>query len=1441
MVGKVEPQVVAISDREKKFPVKLRANHEQMMEEIKSGEAYEALVEDMLTAATTSKKSPLKDARGKSYDWIYAVHMSDQSKLFNDPITRSKRYEVASMLIPGIGTGICVNPEAKEGGVIACWSPDILSSVKSDSEMSFSRDVGAESFAGRRFSEQGIVRDPVTEPHKGIRKQKGYKGFDIIPIEWLGDEKSGEGIFNEDSLTIDNMPGVDGPVDARGKMLMSRSPYRDSHGTVFLTSKIISHDGKIGDFVFNTPPPELPKGSEFTLPEIELIRLGEEDELDVVVVDEALIKARDKKMPIVIQKGNEFLVYGDTNGSGSWDFNLMDDSTDLFDLNQLPFEDNKIERSHPLFTELLSRIKKEELHVFPTTIGKLSQMKENMFDSVRGTGFFIPFDIVEKKAESPPKDGTIIYSTYKGRDKEYYQYSVVLPGGDEIKEVKSKVAVGTNPNEQNKYKIIMENDRFITADDEAAHAIKAVIEIDMIESHLIANYLKTKAKLRTAQEQYRHRKKQAEELRSKRNFLTVHSISAGEEYKRDNAGLLRFLKHEHRPDSEVEINEAFVATPAKENVLENWRQRNSLPADQHTIKTPYLNNQRIENEIDADHFRKLLGFGLTNACDKAKLRIVMKAIKAQMELFRDYGIIKPLLVVNHDFDMGTIDEVPADVMRFLYALYYLLDKLSDDQLEQNFYDMFSEEFAKDRYNSLASSENLAAVADKILTVNNLRRAIREYDFIAIKYLLTYLPSSKINLLGKLETEKLRLLLEGNNKKDILPLLEPFSGNIEIDLYHKKLFDSFDKILNSKLYKKEQKLKKINDLLQKAGISIEELLLDLSPSVSSVDYARVNALKRLAFYLHPPQLALIASIDSRLGQKNQWLYLDDQAADRAKIPMIGREDIFIYHPTIPFPAAHPDCYTSIVKLAVAQNKWENILEIASNKGSNPDNADLDFAMLRAALQALEAAENVIQLMKMADDKSVQPHAQETARQSADAQRQIAHTKWSQVEALLDYGVNGFDLENEKGEKLIHLVIRGNKLSLLKKMFAMKADINAQTRFGVFALKLAEQLGHDDIVDFLKKRLAVDMDVRTLDRTQALELARKTPTADGLGAHLLEATKVGDFSSVKKFLAHGVKDIDYVIADASESNGYSVIHSLCAANQADIVSDLINRYGFGPSILLTSHIVDGSSCFTPIEIVAKMHLEPGKMQGNLNEIISIIGNQYPKLIYDIVEKNQLRVLEQLFSILGVHYVLSAKSNVNGKPQLHLLELVDKLNTEEGPMKGKLGDMMCYIRSHIPKQEHTTLKIASLLRSANSSHSNLNLANQESKESKEEAVLVPNDTADDLPPPYVELADRSFETNASPEQASIEEKEMSESHCTAADWGDDVRDLPPVPVASAPSDLYLYQENLARIGASSLSGMHGTEQHRRAAVSTGLKSTLEIHRGNGNNRRNNECSIS
>jgi len=945
----------------------------------------------------------------------------------------------------------------------------------------------------------------------------------------------------------------------------------------------------------------------------------------------------------VIKKGDEFFIYGDKNGCGRWCFSAFD-PTEKFDWNDLPFLPDtmaKIERAHPMFNDLLANMKLQEVHVFPTTLGKLSSMKENLFKAIRGTGFFIPFEIREQGSAATQKEGTVTYTTYQGSDQKYFQYSGVIPGGEKI-DVRSKVALDTNPNADNKWKVLHfdKNRRLSPAEEakiEAANAVKRAIEEDMMTSHLIPNYMRTRAKLRTPQGQYRHRLRQAEILKNKRNFLSKYSISAGEKFERDNIGLHRFLVHEHKPDSHIAINEAFIRGPEREEKnSQDWRQRNSLPADQHTIKTPYLDNQR-EGALNATHLEKLTHLLITDACDKAKLYNVMRAIKAQIDIFRNYNeTYKHIAVFNHDFDEGTQKVIPREIRAFLYALYYLLPLFSEEQLEQNFCNMFDEEFASDRYDSLIRVEQLQAVAGKILTLSNIRRAIREQDLTAIKYLLTYLPKEKIAELGQIEINRLKQLVSH-------PSLLILKGDKNTDEKNKKLLSELDLLLKNK------KLDSALAYLEQNAVSVEILLLNLSSPQGGITYERINEIKRLAFLATPSKLAFIAYLDNCLGQWGQWKYFNttNPASMKPK-----HQINFQYHATLDYKISakfgtnkDPSRYTSVVRLAVDTNDWETVLKIASYKASHPDNADLGYAILKAADLG----------------------------------------KWTVVEELLKCGVSDFSHVNAKGEKLVHLIIQGNKLSLLKKIHEKdRGTISDPTTITKeLPIKMAERLNRDAIVKFLKDHYATTSLTIQLSRADILKLAQsKKPHAnsiDSIGAQIHSAAGDQDWTSVKKFFEYGVTDINwYYTGQNSPQKGWSVMHCVCAGNQVDIVKDIISR--FGVHHLLTSNIVENGKdkqfCFTPIEVVADLHLTKGKMQGRLDGVITVIKQNYPNLKEEIISRNRVGTVKALYEI-GV---------IDQKACAALLERVKQRNLS-GDKKGELQEMEEFLQSKMPSQAATT----------------------------------------------------------------------------------------------------------------------------------------------------------
>lgn len=78
--------------------------------------------------------------------------------------------------------------------------------------------------------------------------------------------------------------------------------------------------------------------------DLSLMSINDERQIDEFI----LSNAREKKEPILIQKQDEYLVYGDAKGKGKWGFTKI--TSDVSDFKDLPFEKKRLERFDKKFT-----------------------------------------------------------------------------------------------------------------------------------------------------------------------------------------------------------------------------------------------------------------------------------------------------------------------------------------------------------------------------------------------------------------------------------------------------------------------------------------------------------------------------------------------------------------------------------------------------------------------------------------------------------------------------------------------------------------------------------------------------------------------------------------------------------------------------------------------------------------------------------------------------------------------------------------------------------------------------------------------------------------------------------------------------------------------------------------------------------------------------------
>lgn len=457
----------------------------------------------------------------------------------------------------------------------------------------------------------------------------------------------------------------------------------------------------------------------------------------------------------------------------------------------------------------LENKKEEEIDAFyDRIVGRLSQVKDAIYEEVAETGFFIPYSIARFNTDFDRENmekGKIYPSIYQGADgKSYVSYSVLSFEDKKTIQFNSSIRVPdplpTTPEELDKLKI--EIFKVMKASDNA-HCL---------------DELRPRSKGCTIEKMIIKMTDRDTRIRSNPHLPTEFTTSNGN--IRINIPDVRDANHIHTQALPIPLDPSVLdaeKTEKKEEKIEQikpiddslkegeyirWSLKGVLGIGQPAFLDCQTKNP--QGKLDLSDLESII---CTNAINtKLSFWNLLDSASDQAYLAREHQFV-PLVAYNHHIGEGTHIPFSAESTRFFHGLRMIADLIPDEVGSLTAYIESQKVPYQNRYNLLTRPEGAKLAAKKILTVNTLRRAIRqEYellDFEGIAFLTEWLPEEETQKYGTAEIFYLKKLIVQEKNRQEASILKDLKELDEMRFCPKPIKELYKK------FKTNQKDKEIN--------------------------------------------------------------------------------------------------------------------------------------------------------------------------------------------------------------------------------------------------------------------------------------------------------------------------------------------------------------------------------------------------------------------------------------------------------------------------------------------------------------------------------------------------------------------------------------------------------------------------------------------------------
>ncbi len=695
-------------------------------------------------------------------DYYLAVAKGNQKLATYFAETRKKGFVAGAVGLPGVGTGLITNPKTSPvvGTVFGFEAPKIL--------VSFTSQLPTEQL-------HGIIGDMDSDWAKSVYTKHGpatsRNEFDLPGITIRrGDDAYNWALPRHLRLLKD--------LNEDGYGLFIPSIY-EKEGKKYIGCAVITPEGKQGFFATNV------------LSNVAYLDLLDELQDPNSFVNRTAgyqlnLKSEaqpftDKTIEVEINHDEDGYNFRVQNTFGEVVEELIPWS-ELLPYIEPPITDEeflaKKDQLLPIILQITSRrghtnTDEDIDEYFDLILGRLSQIKEAVYEEIDETGFFIRYELAKFNTpftDATMKEGVIYPSVYQGADgKSYIAYSVKSFEGKITKNFHSSV-LAPNP---------------LPATDEQWNKVKDSLKIAIYEvmKHINNQHclddLRPRSKGTSIEKMKIKMRKRDQQVREAPHEVTQFR-TAVKGQKRNDLKHKRYAHHIHDAANPVTLDPTALPPEKKEEKVEYQAPKNELKEGEYArwslkgvlgIGQPaFLDciSKNPESKLDFSDLKVIIGSDAINT--KLSVANLVHSASDQAALVRQHNHFVPFVANNHHLGQGTYTVLPKENLRFIHGLRIVLSILSDEQLGKSLYHADRKIKHKDRY-QLVTDPAYVKVAAECLTANTFRRAIRFNEIECIEFILTYLPEKEVKKFGQREIFQLEKKVARENAKQYENILQ----------------------------------------------------------------------------------------------------------------------------------------------------------------------------------------------------------------------------------------------------------------------------------------------------------------------------------------------------------------------------------------------------------------------------------------------------------------------------------------------------------------------------------------------------------------------------------------------------------------------------------------------------------------------------------------------